>query len=258
MCRPVGVFWAEACPGGHIGPPLRGGGGVPNQRKIGAKTGPCLRGGTEPAPYRRQEQNGCGGVRLGCGFRRPNFVPKFGASVMGIGPYALWGTARRGRRALRMVAESRRDCPGQRRTAERLRRGREGWVEVGAEITPEGAINAGQSLSQPAADSSLYTREPLGTGDADCRVGPLGLLAMTMVPCHSEERSDVGIRSFLRCTGVRAAEVVGPYGRSTEGPATGRCGHRPLRVVAESHRDCQGSALSAERVAGQIQVLPDN
>ena len=245
-------------PGGDIGPPLRGGGGVPNQRKIGAKTGPCLRGGTEPAPYRRQEQNGCGGVRLGCGFRRPNFVPKFGASVMGIGPYALWGTARRGRRALRMVAESRRDCPGQRRTAERLRRGREGWVEVGAEITPEGAINAGQSLSQPAADSSLYTREPLGTGDADCRVGPLGLLAMTMVPCHSEERGDVGIRSFLRCTGVRAAEVVGPYGRSTEGPATGRCGHRPLRVVAESHRDCQGSALSAERVAGQIQVLPDN
>ena len=44
--------------------------------------------------------------------------------------------------------------------------------------------------------SSLYTREPLGTGDADCRVGPSGLLAMTMVFCHSEERSDVGIRTF--------------------------------------------------------------
>ena len=28
------------------------------------------------------------------------------------------------------------------------------------------------------------------------RVGPLGLLAMTMVFCHSEERSDVGIRPF--------------------------------------------------------------
>ena len=25
MCRPVGVFWTEMCPGGHIGPPLRGG-----------------------------------------------------------------------------------------------------------------------------------------------------------------------------------------------------------------------------------------
>ena len=39
----------------------------------------------------------------------------------------------------------------------------------------------------------------------------------------------MGIRPFLRWTGVRAAEVVGPYGRSTEVPATGRCGHRPLR-----------------------------
>ena len=53
MCRPVGGSHEEACPGGHIGPPLRGGGGVPNQRKIGAKTGPFQRGGTEPAPYRR-------------------------------------------------------------------------------------------------------------------------------------------------------------------------------------------------------------
>ena len=69
-------------------------------------------------------------------------------------------------------------------------------MEIAAKITPKGAINAGQSLSQPAADSSLYTREPLGTGDADCRVGPSGLLAMTMVFCHSEERSDVGIRTF--------------------------------------------------------------
>ena len=36
----------------------------------------------------------------------------------------------------------------------------------------------------------------MGTGDADCRVGPAGLLAMTSVFCHSEERSDVGIRPF--------------------------------------------------------------
>ena len=97
---------------------------------IGGKR--CLpqRGGTEPAPYRGAEQNGCGGVRLGCGFRQPNSETEFGASVMvtppygcntgsakqradvGIGPYALRGTARRGRRALRVVAESRRDCPG--------------------------------------------------------------------------------------------------------------------------------------------------
>ena len=30
-------------------------------------------------------------MRLGCGFRQPNFVPKFRASVIGIGPYALRG-----------------------------------------------------------------------------------------------------------------------------------------------------------------------
>ena len=125
--------------------------------------------------------------------------------------------------------------PGQRRTAERLRRGWEERVKIGAEIIPKVFINAGQSLSQPAADSSLSTREPLRTEDADRRVA--SLLAMTvLILCHSEEahRADVGIRPFLRWTGVWAAEVVGPYGRSTEAPATGRCGHRPLRVVYRS------------------------
>ena len=45
----------------------------------------------------------------------------------------------------------------------------------------------------------------------------------------------------LRGTGVRAAEVVGPYGTKRKPAATAR-----------------GSALSAERVAGQIRVLPDD
>ena len=84
------------------------------------------------------------------------------------------------------------------------------------------------------ANVPLYTREPLGRGDADCRVA--SLLAMTVLNlCHSEEaqRADVGIRLFLRWTGGRAAvprawpppakfrseiwgvgQVVGPYGRS--------------------------------------------
>ena len=173
-CRPVDGSRAEACPGGHMGPPLRGGGGVPKPTEIGAENGGCPMGWDGARPLQGAGQAG-GGVRLGCGgvwsprpagaaqvvcssgpmylrngFRRPNFVPKFGASVMVIGPYALRGderAARRGRRALRVVAESRRDCPGQRRTAECLRRGREGWVGIGAEIIPEGASNAGQSLS---------------------------------------------------------------------------------------------------------------
>ena len=53
-----------------------------------------------------------------------------------------------------------------------------------------------------------------GDGDTDCRVA--SLLAMTvLILCHSEEaqRADVGIRPFLRWTGGRAAEVVGPYGK---------------------------------------------
>ena len=68
---------------------------------------------------------------------------------------------------------------------------------IAAEITPKVSSNAGQSLSRPLADSSLCTREPWGTGDADCRVALL--LAMTvLILCHSEEaqRSDVGIRPF--------------------------------------------------------------
>ena len=88
MCWPVGVFWAEAFPGGHIGPPLRGGGGVPNQRKIGAKTGPFQRGGTEPAPYR-------GRSRAVCPRRRGEVTPPYGSNAggaqrradVGIGPY---------------------------------------------------------------------------------------------------------------------------------------------------------------------------
>ena len=38
------------------------------------------------------------------------------------------------------------------------------WVGIAAKIIPKGAINLGQSLSQPAADSSLCTREPWGRG----------------------------------------------------------------------------------------------
>ena len=44
--------------------------------------------------------------------------------------------------------------------------------------------------------------------------------------------------------GGRAAEVVGPYGRSTESPATGRCGHRPLRKAQST---TQASRRAAKR-----------
>ena len=52
VCRPVNGSREEACPGGHIGPPLRGEGGIPEPTRIGAERTPCARGGAEPAPYR--------------------------------------------------------------------------------------------------------------------------------------------------------------------------------------------------------------
>ena len=185
--------------GGHIGPPLREAGSVPEPTGIGAETDLANGAGRSPPPTgggagRRVQDGGVrateatlavhssGPMYLRHGFRRPNFVPKFEASVMGIGP-----------------------C-----------------------------------------------------GDRG-----------------------------------RAAEVVGPYGRSTEAPATGRCGHRPLRkaqsTTQASRRAAKrprlrprgmggnrrkdhlkmgtaaataGAALSeaesAERAAGQIQSLPDD
>ena len=123
-------------------------------------------------------------------------------------------------------------------------------------------------LTAPFAQGSL------GDGDADLRVGPLGLLAITMVSCHSEERSDVGIRSLLRWTGVRAAGSSAP----TESPINHPC--QPARSEASAPADGRngresaqgpsqkgdrpataGAALSeaesAEIAAGQIRSLPD-
>ncbi len=205
-----------------------------------------------------------GPMYLRHGFRRPNFVPKFGASVMGIGPYALRGDERAaaGSSALRVVAESRRDCPGQRRTAERLRQRVRGMGGNRSRDHPKkGQQRRTIPQSRLRRDSSLYTREPSGTGDADCRVA--SLLAMTVLNlCHSEEaqRADVGIRLFYDGRGF------GPPGRrplrkvyqsSSNGPMwssapTGGCGDRPATAQA-----ALSEAESAERAAGQIQSLPD-
>ena len=56
MCRPVSRSRKKACRGGHIGPPLRGVEGVPNQRELAQDESLPQWGGTEPAPYRGPEQ----------------------------------------------------------------------------------------------------------------------------------------------------------------------------------------------------------
>ena len=87
------------------------------------------------------------------------------------------------------------------------------------------------------------------TGDADCRVA--SLLAMTVLNlCHSEEaqRADVGIRPFLRWTGVRAAV------RKTRG--TARRGRRPLRKVYRSPSNGPMWASAPTERGGELPRLP--
>ena len=101
--------------------------------------------------------------------------------------------------------------PGQRRRAKRLRRGREGWVGIAAEFTPKVASNLGQSLSQPAADSSLCTREPWGRGmriAASARWASSQLQWFPVIP-----RSGATWESVLFTMDEgRHAGVVVPYG----------------------------------------------
>ena len=169
MCRPVGVFWAEAFPGGHIGPPLRGGGGVPNQRKIGAKTGPFQRGGTEPAPYRGRSRAVRPGT-AGCSYpalrKRHRWCTAVGrCRHRPLRPAGGRGTARRVvvpygwlRRAAAIALGSgaqRSVCGAD---------GRNGWKSE--QRSPPKCLSTPDNPSGTAFGraSSLYTREPLGRG----------------------------------------------------------------------------------------------
>ena len=72
-------------------------------------------------------------------------------------------------------------------------------------------------------------------------------LAMTMLKlCHSEEARRAVVPEAWPPPTKFHSEIWG----------VGQ-GRRPLRVVAEGFHNCQGSALSAERVTGQIRSLPD-
>ena len=239
--------------------------GVWSPRPSGVHVGTGLR----PRPLSPGGDGGCRRIRRGRPMCRPEYVLLREPFTGGYTGPPLRGV------------EGIPNHPGQRRTAERLRRGCEGMGGDRSRDHPKGTINAGQSRSQPAADSSLYTREPLGTGDADCRVA--SLLAMTvLILCHSEEaqRADVGIRSFLRWTGfgppsrrplrmvyrspsngppylghgLRRPNFVPKFGASVKSSApTGGCRKPPATAGA-----ALSEAESAERAAGQIRFLPDD
>ena len=150
------------------------------------------------------------------------------------------------------------------------------WVGIAAEIIPKGAINLGQSLSHGEAVTAPFAQGSLGTGDADCRVGPLGLLAMTMVFCHSEERSDVGIRPFYDGRGFgpprSSAPAESPIDHPSQPARSGASAPAAARDGRESTQEpsqkgdrppatawaALSEAESTERAAGQIQVLPDD
>ena len=160
-------------------------------------------------------------------------------------------------------------------------------------VTPPYGCSAGGAKQRADVGIGPYGRQlPLhkgALGDGGCGL-PRRFAPRNDSPDHSEEaqRADVGIRPFLRWTGVRAAV------RKTRG--TARRGRRPLRKGEKAQSTTQASRRAAKRsrprgrgmggnrrkghpkrgtasatagaalseaesagiAAGQIQVLPDN
>ena len=154
------------------------------------------------------------------GFRRPNFVPKFGASVMGIGPYGEKG---RFPRPPGPAAHSEASAPAV---------ARDGW---GSEqrSSPKGPSTSDKSLSRP--DGRQLPLHKGAFGDGGCGL-PRRFAPRNDSPDPLSFRGGPtgrrGNPSFLRWTGVRAAvprawppptkfraeiwgvsQVVGPYGK---------------------------------------------
>ena len=155
---------------------------------IGAERRLSLRGGTEPAPYQGNRSSAVyGGVRS----PRPTEAP----------------TGRCGHRPLRIEGEATSTTWGS--GAERSVCGADGRNEEESEqrSPPKGPATPD--------NPSVSLR---GTGDADCHVGPAGLLAMTMVFCHSEERNDVGIRPFYDGRGLGPPRSSAPTERNGSPP----------------------------------------
>ena len=259
-CRPVGGFREETFPGGHIGPPLRGGERFPQPTRPSCAEASATGRDRARPPQGNQSRAVYGGVKSPRPMEATQVVPSEGPK---------WASA---------PTDRKRDlCDhlGQRRTAERLRqrvRGN-GWEsEQGS--SPTGSATSDNPsvslrLTAPFAQGSLgdggwgSPRRPVGPPRNDNR----------FLSFRGAERR--GNPSFLRWTGVRAAvprawppptkfrpeiwgvgQVVGPCGKPNQRPkpagaqrsarARGREGWAGLGAKAIPKgglpRDCRGSA----------------
>ena len=114
MCPPGHASSRDPFTGRHTGRPLQ----IPLQHPLT----PQKRTGTEPRPYRSIVVPSSGPMYLRHGFRRPNFVPKFGASVKSSTP-----------------AESPINHPSQpARNEASAPAGARGWAGIDARTIPKG------------------------------------------------------------------------------------------------------------------------
>ena len=168
-------------------------------------------------PLQRAEQPG-GGVRLGRGFRQPNSVSEFGASVKVTPPYGCNASSAQQRADVGIGPYERRegsiDHLGQRRRAERLQRGCEEGARIAAEIIPNGSRNSGQSLSHGCAVTAPFAQGSLWAGGCGL---PRRFASRNDSPDPLSFRGGPtgrrGNPSFLRWTGVRAAGSSAPTKR---------------------------------------------
>ena len=158
MCRPVDGSREAACPGGHIGPPLHNAGNVPEITESGVENEHFPSGaGRSPPPTGGAEQ---GGLRRGA--PRVWLPPaKFRNGI--------WGVSHRHRllRKEEKATSITRASGAQRSVCGAV--ARDGW-ESRQRSSPKGSSTSGNpSVTAFGRASSLCTREPLGTGDADRR-----------------------------------------------------------------------------------------
>ena len=222
-CRPVGGFREETFPGGHIGPPLRGGERFPQPTRPSCAEASATGRDRARPPQGNQSRAVYGGVKSPRPMEATQVVPSEGPK---------WASA---------PTDRKRDlCDhlGQRRTAERLRqrvRGN-GWE------SEQGSSPKGSSTSDNPS-VSLRLTAPFAQGS----LGDGG--------CGSPRRPVGPPRNYNGFLSFRGAERRGnPFPFTMDG-GSGRRGRRPLRPAGDG-----GTARRGRRalrvVAGRSHQLP--